>query len=261
MPSWTASSSSRSRHFSTYRGEIPDGKLDTCINMVGQIDPSKHSLFLVRHGECEMNLALAHQVGGRASESPLTAKGQRQAQQLGRYLEQLFAERNISTDNVRFVSSTAVRAVDTARIAMRELAVDEARLVSTPELEELDMGEFAGQPRSDIYNEERLREIAKDVWNFRPPKGESQREVEQLVMAYLDTHVRDRHDTGVTIVVYHGLAIKCTLRHILDSRPEMSRKIETENCSISHVAHCRSSGWHVKSVAFDVLYSTSFNRQ
>jgi broad specificity phosphatase PhoE len=224
--------------------------------MVGQIDPCKHSLFLVRHGECEMNLHLGERVGGRASSSPLTTKGRDQAAQLGTYLERLFAERKISTQDVRFVSSTAVRAVDTARIAMKQMAVDEARLVSSPELEELDMGEFAGQPRAEIYNEERLREIARDVWHFKPPKGESQREVEERVMAYLG-QVIDQHDTGVTIVVYHGLAIKCTLRHILGSRPEMSRKIETENCSISHVAHCRSSGWHVKSVAFDVLYSAN----
>lgn len=42
--------------------------------MVGQIDPDKHSLFLIRHGECEMNLLLGERVGGRASESPLTGK-------------------------------------------------------------------------------------------------------------------------------------------------------------------------------------------
>jgi broad specificity phosphatase PhoE len=107
----------------------------------------------------------------------LARQGELQAQQLGKYLERLFAERKISMDDVRFVSSTAVRAVNTAKIAMKQLAVDEARLVSTPELEELDMGDFAGQPRADIYNEERLREIASDVWHFKPPKGESQREV------------------------------------------------------------------------------------
>ena len=223
--------------------------------MVGQIDPGKHSLFLVRHGECLMNLTLGELVGGRASSSPLTEKGVQQAQQLGAYLNKLFKSRGISTDDVRFVSSTAVRAVDTAKIAMRELAVDQARLVSTDDLLELDMGEFAGKPRAEIYNEERLEEIAKDVWNFKPPAGESQREVEQRVMSFLN-EIKEAHDTGITVIVYHGLAIKCTLRHILDSRPEMSRKIETENCSISHVAFCPNTGWHIKAVAFDVLYST-----
>ena len=223
--------------------------------MVGQIDKSKHSLFLVRHGECEMNLLLDGFVGGRASDSPLTAKGVDQAKTLGAYLEKLFAARGIVPSDVRFYSSTAVRAIDTAKIAMSELAVDAARLVSTDELLELDMGEFAGKPRAEIYTKERLDEIGRDVWNFKPPGGESQREVEERVMRVID-EIKDTHESGVSLVVYHGLAIKCTLRHLLDSRPEMSRKIETENCSISHVAFCPTTGWHIKSVAFDVLYST-----
>lgn len=223
--------------------------------MVGQIDKSKHSLFLVRHGECEMNLFLDGFVGGRASDSPLTAKGVDQAKTLGAYLQKLFAARGIAPSDVRFYSSTAVRAIDTAKIAMSELAVDAARLVSTDELLELDMGEFAGKPRAEIYTKERLDEIGRDVWNFKPPGGESQREVEERVMRVID-EIKDTHESGVSLVVYHGLAIKCTLRHLLDSRPEMSRKIETENCSISHVAFCPTTGWHIKSVAFDVLYST-----
>ena len=134
-------------------------------------------------------------------------------------------------------------------------AVDAAGLVSTDELLELVMGEFAGKPRAEIYTKERLDEIGRDVWNFKPPGGESQREVEERVMRVI-VEIKDTHESGVSLVVYHGLAIKCTLRHLLDSRPEMSRKIETENCSISHVAFCPTTGWHIKSVAFDVLYST-----
>lgn len=227
--------------------------------MVGQIDAKKHSLFLVRHGECEMNLLLHGFVGGRASESPLTAKGSDQAKVLGAYLKRLFEARGISPEDVRFYSSTAVRAVDTARIAMRELDVEEGLLVSTDDLLELEMGAWAGQPRAEIYNEERLKEISKDVWNFKPPGGESQREVEERVMGFIDT-IKNKYDSGVTVIVYHGLAIKCTLRHLLGSKPEMSRKIETENCSISHVAFCPTTGWHIKSVAFDVLYSCTSSR-
>ena len=80
--------------------------------------------------------------------------------------------------------------------------------MSTDELLELDMGEFAGKPRAEIYTKERLDEIGRDVWNFKPPGGESQREVEERVMRVID-EIKDTHESGVSLVVYHGLAIKC----------------------------------------------------
>jgi broad specificity phosphatase PhoE len=177
------------------------------------------------------------------------------AVQLGQYLRELFASRGIPPEKVRFVSSTAVRAVDTAKIAMKELSFDERRLVTTDELLELDMGEFAGKPRAEIYNEERMKIIQADVWNFAPPGGESQKQVEERIGRYVE-HLKEGENEGVvTCIVFHGLAIKCLLRSILGSTPSMTRKIETENCSISHVAYCKSTGWHVKAIAFDVLYS------
>ena len=103
---------------------------------------SKTEVILVRHGECEMNLEVADKVGGRASASPLTSKGEAQASKLGRWLR----SRGVRFDRV--VASTAVRTTRTAELMLAEMD-DPPQLELDSNLEEMTQGDWEGQPRSD----------------------------------------------------------------------------------------------------------------
>lgn len=76
------------------------------------------SLYLIRHGESEMNLDERRGlVGGRCSSSPLTQKGSEEARKLGSYL----GRRGKKFDYV--FSSTAVRALNTAKLSLSEMGL------------------------------------------------------------------------------------------------------------------------------------------
>ena len=183
-----------------------------------------------------MNLELKDKVGGRATSSPLTNLGIEQATRLGSFLRDTLTEEEIKM--ARFYSSTAVRAADTVKIVMEHLGRSfETDCIQSEQLLELDMGEFAGQPRSLVYNEETLKIIHKDIINFRPPGGESQRDVEARMISYILEQIAHGDTPTVNFVSTHGLAIKCVLRHILDSSPTMTRKIITDNTSMTEIVY------------------------
>lgn len=183
-----------------------------------------------------MNLELKDKVGGRANSSPLTDLGISQATTLGRFLRDTLTKDEI--DIAKFYSSTAVRAADTAKIVMEHLGKSfEKECIQTEHLLELDMGEFAGKPRSLVYNEDTLKRIHEDIINFRPPGGESQLDVEMRMISYILENIAQGDGPTINFVTTHGLAIKCVLRHILDSSPTMTRKIITENTSMTEIVY------------------------
>ena len=69
------------------------------------------------------NLTVDQRIGGRTNHSPLTPLGERQAQALGAHLRAALAHAGVQPQRCAFFSSTAVRAVDTARLVMKELDV------------------------------------------------------------------------------------------------------------------------------------------
>lgn len=183
-----------------------------------------------------MNLELKDKVGGRSNASPLTETGMAQATTLGRFLRDTLTKEEIAM--ARFYSSTAVRASETAKIIMEHLGKSfDKECVQSDHLLELDMGEFEGQPRSVVYNEKTLDLIHQDIINFRPPGGESQRDVELRMLSYILDNIAQGDAPTINFVTTHGLAIKCVLRHILDSSPTMTRKIITENTSMTEIVY------------------------
>jgi broad specificity phosphatase PhoE len=93
------------------------------------------------------------------------------------------------------------------------------------------------------------------AFDFKPPGGESQRQVEERMVDFLQQHVLPKLAPGApAIVVSHGMAMKCVLRHVLQSIPTMSRNIALANTSITELGFVPSkdgSGqgeWHVQRV-------------
>jgi len=140
-------------------------------------------LFLVRHGETEWNAA------GRFcghSDPPLSPRGRDQAKALAAVIN--------DTAFDRVVSSPSLRAVETARLAYGEPAVDER-------LRELDFGDLEGLSWSECPPD--VRQRLTDYDGFHAPGGESVRELGERVLAALYDLGEGRH-----LVVTHGGVIR-----------------------------------------------------
>ncbi|GAB4819242.1 hypothetical protein N2152v2_006288 [Parachlorella kessleri] len=129
------------------------------------------------------------------------------------------------------------------------MKVPASQLVSSEELLELDMGQWEGGVRAECYSPENLAIIRRDVWRFAPPGGESQKQVEERMLRYITQVVLPQLTPDrPALIVTHGLAIKCFLRGLLDSSPDMTRRIRLDNTAITEVGFQpdgAEQGWHI----------------
>jgi len=197
-------------------------------------------LYLFRHAESESNKN-PHLIGGRSDETPLSPLGELQASWLGERL------RDKGVDFDQIYSSTAARAKKTAAVVCKQIGYPLENIIYSERLLELDQGEWQGQPRTKIYTLQTLARIDKDNWNFTPPKGESQRQVEERIYSWIEESLLANYGRAEQTTVgafTHGMAIKCVLRKILSSAPAMTHKIELENTSITRLKY-DEKGWHL----------------
>jgi broad specificity phosphatase PhoE len=147
-------------------------------------------LFIVRHGRT------AHNASGLLLgriDPPLDELGRAQAEAL--------AEAIGPVDRV--ISSPLLRTRETAQAFGVEPVIDERWI-------ELDYGEFDGRP---------LGEIPAETWNdwrtdldFRPPSGETMRELGDRVSSALDDLIADRSASDrTTVIVTHVSPIKAAV--------------------------------------------------
>jgi probable phosphoglycerate mutase len=194
-------------------------------------------LYLIRHAECDINLAYNQTIGGRSHHSPLTDRGKLQAA----FLRRRFCIENIVFDSVH--SSPAIRAHHTAIIGT---GTDKDIIIS-PSLQELSQGEWEGKDRAACYTADILQVICSDPLHFRAPGGESQYDVETRMHGYVNEQF-DGLPTEHTAALYtHGMAIKCFLRGVLSSSPHMTRMIDINNTAITHVTY-HSKQWHIVTI-------------
>ena len=144
-------------------------------------------LWLVRHGETDWNAEGRFQGW---TDVPLNETGREQAEQLRELL---------STSRFDGVwSSDLERAVETARIAIGEPAVDRR-------LRELDFGDLEGSVWSELDTE--TRDGLKEFESFQSPGGESAAVFVRRVFAFLD-----ELDSGRHVVFAHGGVIRAIAR-------------------------------------------------
>jgi broad specificity phosphatase PhoE len=102
-----------------------------------------------------------------------------------------------------------------------------------------------------VYTKETLELIKKDPWNFAPPKGESQKQVEERFAKFVQEKILDPWDRkkDLHVAIFgHGVAIKCLLRFVLDSNPQHTWKIAIENTSVTEIAFTEELGWSLMRV-------------
>lgn len=193
--------------------------------------------YLIRHAESDYNLNLSHLIGGRSNHSPLSATGEVQAAKLA----YRFQKEGVTFD--RWMASPAVRTQRTAEI-VRDILNPKAVIETDDRLQELHQGEWEGKERKLTYTPEVLVTINSDNWNFKAPQGESQREVEERMAAFLVTSLEDVAANTTIAVFTHGVAIKCLIRNILGSAPPMTVKMAIENTSLTVLRH-DNKAWYL----------------
>lgn len=156
---------------------------------------------LVRHAETFWNRE--RRIQGQ-SDSPLTAKGKKDADNWGQQLSRF------SWDCI--LMSDAGRAVETATRINHHL---QAPIDSDPRLREQDWGRWTGQIITQIETEasSSLRTKHKTGWQFCPPGGEDRLSVWQRSHSALtEAAVRWRGDT-ILIVTHEGV-VKSLIYHL-----------------------------------------------
>lgn len=188
-------------------------------------------LYLIRHAESELNLD-RHFIGGRSQWCELSPRGKQQALALGAWLE----KEGQAFDRV--ISSSAVRAQQTARWALQGLYPLEKIEVAT-ELIEINMGDYEGQPRQETYSPEVVAAIQANPWGYVHPGGESQRDVARRMISWIEANVAAMHEGSddAIAIVSHGLSIRCMLSELFDWDRDTVLEVPVRNTSITHLRH------------------------
>ena len=201
-------------------------------------------IYFVRHAQSTHNVHLTT-IGGQSNHLEITKKGEKQAALFGQRLKKA----NIQFD--RICCSTAVRTTRTLQIACEVGGISKERIEYFDDILELSQGGWEGELRTKIYTPETIAEINKDNWNFKAPNGESQRDVEERMVAWTKREILDKYPENAKILVCsHGLAIKCFLRYVIEYHPRMNHRINFENTGVSKFSYYpRWKSWAVNMIS------------
>ncbi len=178
-------------------------------------------LTLVRHGETPANL---EGVWHGSIDSPLTPRGEAQAQAVAGYLEARFP------DAVGIYASHLQRAWRTAAAIGKRLGLE---VQIDPELGEYHLGSWEGKSYSSLFREYKLFENMKSDPEFAPHGGESPRQVAERFGGALQ-RIAAGHPGQRVVVVAHGGALAIALGHLIDGNYREWRKV-MDNGAVSEL--------------------------
>jgi broad specificity phosphatase PhoE len=208
-------------------------------------------LYLFRHGQTPVNETRHLYVGGRNNETPLTELGVTQAWKLGGWI----LRQRVKPDFIEV--SPAVRARDTARYALGGAGIWEPTPHVDDRWQELSVGRTnEGKPRSEVYTEEVLAEIAlkgKD-FKFRYPDAESQHEVTQRSIERIDQLHHEYPGDKTGFVFGHGLDFRLVVGKFMHMNQDEVRATELDNASATILAFDTNGN-------FDKLLGFNINTQ
>jgi probable phosphoglycerate mutase len=152
------------------------------------------TLYFVRHGETDWNLAQRYQ---GQQDIPLNATGRAQAARNGRTLAAALGGR---AREMHFVASPLLRACETMRIVRGELGLEPETFATDARLREISYGHWEGQLSADLAasDPDGIAARQADTWGWQPRGGESYSMLSERVAAWLAEVERD------SIVVAHG---------------------------------------------------------
>jgi broad specificity phosphatase PhoE len=185
----------------------------------------KTTMYLIRHGATEANLAEPARLQGRKHNPPLAPLGVRQAEMTRDFL--------------------AVRPIDFCYSSPLERAVQTAAIIAAPHglaprpldaLTECDCGAWEGLDWQAIRRRdaEAYRRFMTNPGRFGYPGGESFREVFHRTRAALE-ELLSAHEGHALLVVAHHIVNRTYLAGVLGLTPDQARQVTLDNCGISVV--------------------------
>lgn len=156
-------------------------------------------IFLLRHGECWSNRN--NIVEGGLSDSKLTPEGIKQAKKLALALKK--------EDINAIYSSPLKRTLETAKIIAAQQKIN---VIDSNELREINFGNLEGKSWSSVYKTiPNWKEIRH---KYKPKKGESQEELEERVLIFLNKII-SKHKKDTIIIVGHGSVNRAIIGNLL----------------------------------------------
>jgi broad specificity phosphatase PhoE len=183
----------------------------------------KTTLYLIRHGATEANLARPPILQGRRQNLPLAPLGIRQA----KATRDLLAIRPIE----HCYSSPLQRALQTAAIVAAPHGITPRSLEA---LSECEVGRWEGLDWQTIRQRdgEAYQRFLENPAVHGYPGGESFVDVYQRVQPALE-EIWTRHAGEAILVVGHDVVNRTYLAGLLALRPEQARQVTLDNCGIS----------------------------
>jgi broad specificity phosphatase PhoE len=181
------------------------------------------TLILMRHGQIAAN---RQRRWHGSTDSPLTWRGRRQVRTTIRHL------RRHSPDMTAIYTSPLLRCRQTADAVAAAVGLEPIVL---EDLREFDIGEWEDLPFQTLHEEHDFPDRAAGEPDFRPPGGESLREVaERIVPALQSIHQSHPGDDRV-LVVGHGVALGVAVGALLHGDPGRWSDYQLANCSLTEL--------------------------
>jgi broad specificity phosphatase PhoE len=185
----------------------------------------KTTLYLIRHGATEANLARPPRIQGRRHNPPLARQGVRQAEATRDFL----ASRRID----HCYCSPLLRAIQTAAIIAAPHGLSP---LPVEELTECDVGRWEGLDWQTVryLDADGHERFHADPASFGYPGGESFADVLARAAPALNDVLR-RHGGESILVVAHHVVNRTFLASLLGLSPGQARQVSLDNCGISVV--------------------------
>jgi broad specificity phosphatase PhoE len=179
-------------------------------------------LILVRHAETEAN---AREINEGHSPGELTAKGKRQAEQVGIRLQ--------DEEIDKIYVSDLKRTIDTAREIIRHHP--EAEVVHEPLLRERNQGVLEKSPYGTFSRV--AKERGENILDFKPEGGESINEVKQRVERFLERIMRLDKDRTILLVTHGGVIVNMLIKLLkIPDRDDNYKTLLPPNTAVTIIA-------------------------
>ncbi|MFT5276997.1 MAG: putative phosphoglycerate mutase [Glaciecola sp.] len=171
-------------------------------------------IYLIRHAETDGNLQRIVQM----PNTPLSTRGHQQAQCLANAYSQVPISNIVSSDYARTQSTaSALQKQVNCPMSLNEL------------LRERHFGDLRGKAYDDIDHD-------FFALNYHPPGGESYSQfVDRIGKAWQQLTELANQQKGDTVVVSHGLVLRCILTEILMLPSQLLAQTDIQNTSVTKV--------------------------